>query len=283
MRAMILAAGFGTRLRPLTSDLPKPLLPVGDRPLIHYTLLLLKRYGITEVIINLHHHGKKIADALGDGAALGMKIRYSWEQQILGTGGGIKHAAEFLSGGTFLLINSDILIDLNLDKLVEYHHRRKATVSMVLRADPDVAAYGAIELDGRDRVRRILGRGSQTGGPLRQFMFTGAHILEPSVLEWIPDKGFSSITDIYIAMLQRDEKLFGYVMKGAWMDLGTPERYQEANRLLASGRLKLGYLKPSGAAPVLRLPKSPRKSPGARRQADAAAPGKSSRASRSGR
>ncbi|MEW6324494.1 MAG: nucleotidyltransferase family protein, partial [Nitrospirota bacterium] len=207
MKAMILAAGLATRLRPLTNDLPKALLPVAGRPLIHYTLLLLKRYGITDVIINLHHQGKKIADSLGDGAELGMRIRYSWEPAILGTGGGIKHAGEFLAGGAFLLINGDILIDLNLDKLAEYHHRRKATVSMVLRADPDAAAYGAIEIDEQDRVRRILGRGSQTGGPLRQYMFTGTHILEPSVLEWIPGGGFSSITDIYIAMLLRNEKL----------------------------------------------------------------------------
>jgi len=281
---MILAAGLATRLRPLTNELPKALLPVANRPLIHYTLLLLKRYGITDIVINLHHHGKKIADALGDGATLGVRIRYSWEPTILGTGGGIKQARQFLTGGTFLVINGDILIDLNLDKIVEGHHRRKAAVSMVVRADPDAATYGAIELDGHDRIRRMLGRGSQTATPLRQFMFTGVHLLEPSVIEAIPGSGFSSITDVYISMLLRDEKLFGYVMKGTWMDLGTPERYREADRLLGAGQLKLGYLKPAVVAqePALQPARqtAPR-TPSATRPAKAS--GKSSRVSRTGR
>jgi NDP-sugar pyrophosphorylase family protein len=284
MKAMILAAGFGTRLRPLTNELPKALLPVANRPLIHYTLLLLKRYGITDIVINLHHQGKKIADALGDGAAMGVRVRYSWEPTILGTGGGIKQARQFLTGGTFLVINGDILVDLNLDKIVEGHHRRKAAVSMVVRADPEAAAYGAIELDGHDRIRRILGRGGQTAGPLRQFMFTGVHLLEPSVIDAIPGNGFSSITDVYIAMLLRDEKLFGHVMKGAWMDLGTPERYQDADRRLSNGQLKLSYLRPSGVGqePTLQ-PLPQRKADRPRRQANTAAQGKASRVSRTGR
>jgi len=243
MKAMILAAGLGTRLRPLTEETPKALLPVAGRPLIHYPLLLLKRYGITEIVINLHHHGHKIADALGDGRDIGLRLQYSWEPTILGTGGGIKAARRLLGESTFLVMNSDILVDLNLDKVVEFHHRRKSAVSMVVRPDPQAAQYGAIELDQQDRVRKIIGRGEGVGA-LRQFMFTGVHILEPFVFDLIPGHGFSSITDVYIAMLQRNDKLFGYVTKAAWMDLGTPERYQEANRLLGAGELRLSYLKP---------------------------------------
>jgi len=249
MKAMILAAGLGTRLRPLTEETPKALLPVAGRPLIQYPLLLLKRYGITDIVINLHHHGNKIAAALGDGQDMGLRLHYSWEPTILGTGGGIKQARQLLGGGTFLVMNSDILVDLNLDKVVEFHHRRKSMVSMVVRSDPEAAQYGAIELDAQDRVRKIVGQGSHAAGALRQFMFTGVHILEPSVFDAIPGQGFSSITDVYIAMLQRNEKLFGYIMKGAWMDLGTPERYQEANRLLGAGQLKLSYLKPAESTP----------------------------------
>ena len=243
MKAMILAAGLGTRLRPLTNTQPKALLPVANRPLIHYTLLLLRRFGITDVVINLHHHGEKIVEALGDGSSLGMQIRYSPEPKILGTGGGIKQAHELLTGGTFLVINSDILIDLNIDKLVECHHRRRAAVSMVVRADHEATHYGAIEVDTHERIRRILGRGGPAPRTLRQFMFTGVHILEPRVFDFVPDTGFSSITDIYIKMLTHGEKLFAYVTKGAWMDLGAPERYNEANRQLESGQLKLGYLR----------------------------------------
>ena len=107
MKAIILAAGFGTRLRPLTNNTPKPLLPVGDRPLIQYNLMLLKKYGITEVAINLHYHGEKIRETLGDGRKLGMQIVYSEEPEILGTGGGIKKVSRFLSDGTFLAIRTD--------------------------------------------------------------------------------------------------------------------------------------------------------------------------------
>jgi len=249
MNAMVLAAGLGTRLRPLTDETPKALLPVAGRPLIQYVLQLLKRYGITEIVINLHHHGDQIAEALGDGRALGLRLRYSREPVILGTGGGIKQARRWLGNSTFLVINSDILIDVNLDKVIEFHQRRKAAVSMVVRPDPDADAYGAIELDAQDRVRRIVGQGGAGAGPLRQFMFTGVHLLEPSVLDLIPGHGFASITDVYIAMLQRDEKIFGYVMRGAWMDLGTPERYEAANRQLGSGALTLSYLKPAEPAP----------------------------------
>jgi NDP-sugar pyrophosphorylase family protein len=262
MKAMVLAAGLGVRLRPLTDTLPKALIPVAGRPLIHYPLLLLKRYGITDIVINLHHHGKMIVEALGDGRAMGLHLRYSWEPTILGTGGGIKQARSLLGKTAFLVINSDILVDLNLDKVVEFHHRRKSAVSMVVRADPRAAQYGAIELDGQDRIRTIIGqgRGGAEAGTLRRFMFTGVHILEPSVFDAIPGPGFSSIIDVYIAMLQRDERLFGYVMKGAWMDLGTPERYHEATRLLEAGQLRLSYLKPAAPAPP-RAARTPRKSP----------------------
>jgi NDP-sugar pyrophosphorylase family protein len=248
MKAMVLAAGLGTRLRPLTDTIPKALLPVAGRPLIHYPLLWLKRYGITEMVINLHHHGQQIIDTLGDGRAMGLTLHYSREPTILGTGGGIKQARRLLGETPFLVVNSDIVIDLDLDQLVEFHHRRKSTVSMVLRADPDAERYGIVELDGQDRIQTIVGRGRAGTAGLRRLMFTGVHLLEPSVFDAIPGDGFSSITDVYIAMLQQDERLCGYVMKGTWMDLGTPERYQDADRRLRTGQLTLSYLKAAESA-----------------------------------
>src|SRR3954466_14571451 len=126
MKAILLAAGLGTRLRPLTDNMPKPLLPVGDRPLIEYNLMLLKKYGITEVAINLHYHGEKIRECLKDGRDLGMKILYSEEPEILGTGGGIKKISHFLSDWDLLGINGGILVDIDLDKVVEFHRMKKA-------------------------------------------------------------------------------------------------------------------------------------------------------------
>lgn len=243
MKAIILAAGFGTRLRPLTNNTPKPLLPVGDRPLIQYNLMLLKKYGITEVAINLHYHADKIRDALKDGREMGMQILYSEEPEILGTGGGIKKVSRFLSDGAFLAINGDILVDINLDKLVEFHRLKKAVATMVLREDPDVETYGKIELDSKSRIRRFLGQPAWQGEKLTPYMFTGVHILEPQILEYIPARGFSPVTDAYLAMLKKDERLFGYLMKGYWRDLGTPESYQQARAEIGKGSVRLSYIR----------------------------------------
>ncbi len=242
MKAMILAAGLGTRLRPLTDRLPKPLLTVGDRPLIHYGLLLLRRYGITEVMINLHHFGDQLRAALGDGSALGMRIRYSQEDDILGTGGGLRKVADFFADGTFVLMNGDILIDLRLDQVVRQHRSVQAAATLVLREDPAADRWGAIETDAAGRIHRILQKGASAGPPLTKYMFTGAHVLEPRVFEYIPAARFYSIIDAYIEMLTKDERLFGYITDGFWLDLGTPERYREAHEQRLAGGLPLTFL-----------------------------------------
>ena len=243
MKAIVLAAGFGTRLRPLTNNTPKPLLPVGDRPLIQYSLLLLKKYGITEVVINLHHQGKKIEQMLGDGRTLGMQILYSEEPEILGTGGGMKKASQFLSGGTFIAINGDILVDINLDKVLEFHRWKRSVATMVLREDPDVETYGAIELDSKGRIRRFLRQPDWEGEKLLPYMFTGIHVLEPKIFKYIPSHGFSPVTEAYQSMLKKDERLFGYPMKGYWRDLGTPKSYQQAKADFKKGAVRLSYIR----------------------------------------
>lgn len=252
MKAMILAAGLGTRLRPLTDHLPKPLLPVGGHPLIYYNLLLLKKYGITDLFINLHYQGEKIVKEIGDGARFGMKITYSEEPQILGTGGGIKNIESAIARGTFIVINADILIDLNLDKVVEFHHKKKGAATLVLREDPEVERYGAIEVDRKGQIRNILGSVIPSISPLsgvkekklRRLMFTGVHIMEPRVMDFIPPGKFYAITDAYIKMLQDGEKLFGYPMRGYWNDIGVPDRYKKADQDMREGSVRLHYTRP---------------------------------------
>lgn len=243
MRAMILAAGLGTRLRPYTNELPKPLLPVGDRPLIHYNLLLLEKYGITDVVINLHHHGEKLRKALGQEFKTGLRIVFSEEPQILGTGGGVKKVSPFFDSRTFILVNGDILVDLNLDKVVEQHFRKRAVATMVLREDPEAERWGVIGVDAQGRVRRVLDQGDWEGEKLQKYMFTGVHVLEPRVLDYIPPARCYSITDAYMEMVKKGEKIFGYVMKGFWMDLGTPERYQKTHQRMKKGGVRLSYLR----------------------------------------
>lgn len=238
MKGIILAAGFGRRLRPLTDQIPKPLLPVGGRCVIHHTLLLLKKYGITEVFINLHYHADKIKIALGNGSSFGMKITYSEEPEILGTGGGIKKIYSHLGREDALVINGDILIEVNLDHLMAFHQERAGAATLVLRAQ-DSEEFGVIEIDSSDQIRNILGQVPSQGGRLRHCMFTGAQMISQTVVDAIPEGVFSSITDTYIEMLRRGERLFGYTMQGYWNDIGLLARYQEADRDVKGGRFSI--------------------------------------------
>ena len=229
MKAMILAAGLGTRLRPLTDTLPKPLLPLGGRPLITYTLDWLKRFGITEVVINVHYLREKIMQTLGDGRRFGMTIVYSEEPELLGTGGGIKKAQPHLSDGAFVVVNADVLIDLDLRSVVAFHGHKGGEATLVLREDAAVQ-FGAIQIDRRDRIRSILAQPPWEDAAARTRMFTGVHIIAPALLDAIPTGQACSITDIYIARLKAGAALYGYTMQGDWDDLGHRDRYDQAVR-----------------------------------------------------
>lgn len=163
---MILAAGFGSRLRPLTDRMPKPLIEVAGKPLIAYALALLRAAGIREVIINLHHRGDAIRAALGSGAGYGMSITYSVEDPILDTGGAIKKAQPFLEGGRFAVLNADIICDVDLRQVIAWHEQRGSVATMVLRHDYDMRRYGVIEIDGNGRIRRFLGQPEAVDEPL---------------------------------------------------------------------------------------------------------------------
>lgn len=246
MKAMVLAAGYGMRLRPITNNLPKALVPVAGRPMIEYSLLLLRYHGIQEVVINLHHLGEKIEEYLQDGKRLGLQITYSRERELLDTGGGLLQARSFLEGGTFIVINSDILIDLSLSDPIAFHREKKGAATLVLRPDPLADQYGAIETASDGKIHRFLG--FQPSGPapkpLTKQMFTGVQVLEPGIFEYMEDKGpFSTTRQTYPRMLRELEPLYGFPFQGFWQDLGTRERIKEAEEKLATGEVKLHYLR----------------------------------------
>lgn len=239
MKAMILAAGLGTRLRPLTNTIPKPLLPVGGTPLIVWNLLLLRHHGIRDVIINLHHLGDLIEKELGDGSTVGMRISYSHEPRILGTGGGLKQAERFFEGESFLVLNGDTLCDLDVGALCQFHREENPLATMVVRDDPDVDRWGALELDVDQRILRINGRGRGGEGPVVKRMFAGVHIIHPRLLRTLPAGRESSIIDAYAREIERGEPVFGYTLHGYWSDVGTPQRYAEAQADIQRGLLRL--------------------------------------------
>ncbi len=239
MKAMILAAGLGTRLRPLTDVTPKPLLPVAGTPMIVWNLLLLKRHGIREVVVNLHHLGTMIPQALGDGASFGMRIIYSHEPMILGTGGGIKQAEPHFNGEPVLILNGDTLFELDLGALMAFHRERQAAATLVLRQDPEAARWGLVEVTDQAEVVRITGRGRSEPTPTTGRMFAGIHILHPRLLRALPVGKESSIIDAYVRGIQERERILGYDFTGYWSDVGTPERYAQVERDAAAGLLSL--------------------------------------------
>jgi len=238
-RAMILAAGYGTRLRPITETLPKPLLPIAGRPLIVWTLLLLRRHGVTEVVINLHHLGHLIERALGDGSQFGLRITYSKEPVLLGTGGGLKQAEPFFAGEPFFVLNGDTLVDLDLGALADAHRRSGALATMAVRADPEADRWGAVELDAAGRVLRINGRGKLLEGPTRTRMFAGVHLMHPRLLADVPAGRESSVIEAYIRVIEGGATVLGYELSGYWSDVGTPERYAQARRDAEAGIIDL--------------------------------------------
>lgn len=239
MKAMILAAGLGTRLRPLTNTIPKPLLPVAGTPIIVWNLLLLRRHGFREVVINLHHLGPMIEQTLGGGEQYGLRISYSREPVILGTGGGIKQVEPFFSGEPFLVVNGDTLFELDLDALIAFHRRHAAAATLVLRKDPEAERWGLVEVGSGYRIVRIAGRGVPDTAPTEPRMFTGVHILHPRLLRDVPKGRASSIIDAYVTAIQSGEAVLGYDAEGYWSDVGTPERYAQTERDAEAGLINL--------------------------------------------
>ena len=233
-RAIILAAGRGSRLRPLTDTVPKPLVPAGGKPLIEHGLALLKAHGIKDVVINVHHLREKILSELGDGARLGMNLQYSVEEELLDSGGGIRQAAQFMDrhgnpseeNTPLLVLNADVVTDVSLTRLLAEHQRSNASISLVLREDPQAAAYGLFGTDAQGRIRRFLGKGAPAAG-LREYMFASVQVLKPEILRKMPLEGaFSTMRGLYPQLFAAGEPFQGFIHRGRWYTSDTPEDLQ---------------------------------------------------------
>ena len=220
---MILAAGLGTRLRPLTDKKPKALIPVVNRPVIARNIDYLKRHGINKIAVNVHHQYQKIVDYLDFGKPFGVDIDVRAESQLLGTGGGIKNCSDFFKGESFIVINSDILTDINLEKAYYSHVDSGSIATMVLH---DFEPFNQIRIDNRNRIIDISHQKKTD-----RFAFTGIHIMEPDILSHIPLSEYSDIIDCYRALILSNESINGYVSeKHYWRDIGNPKSYIIANK-----------------------------------------------------
>lgn len=246
MKGFILAAGLGSRLAPVTNEVPKPLLPVGNLPLVHYAILMLRHFGIVDLVINTHHLAPFIEQALGDGAALGVKIQYSRETELLGTGGALKAMHEVLTE-PFVVVNSDVIIDLDLNAVLAHHQRVGALATMVLRPSPS-ADLARIETDETGRIVRLFAHGEPIAaakGGLQPYMFTGVHVIEPRFLEYLPEGIPTCVVHYgYAKALANGEMLYGALCDGFWTDAGTPEDYLAANAAAIARGFVLPYADP---------------------------------------
>lgn len=240
MRAVVMAGGEGSRLRPLTSGRPKPLVPVANRPIMEHILLHLARHGVDEVVATLYYLGDEIREYFGDGEDLGVKIRYSVETQPLGTAGSVKKAEEWLrDGGTFAIVSGDALTDIDLQKAVEFHKRKGALATLVLASMPNPLEFGVVVADEEGRIQRFLEKPSWSE-VFSDTVNTGMYILEPEVLDMMePGKAYDWSGDIFPKLLAEGKPLFGYVMEEYWADVGSLGQYREAQEDLLSGRVML--------------------------------------------
>jgi len=236
MKAMVLAAGFGSRLRPLSYEQPKPLFPVMNRPVIEHTLALLKSVGITDVVINLHHKGNKISEFLEDGSRYGIRLHYSKEDPILGSAGGIKAAQKFLDGDAFIVINSDVVTDIDLKELIHFHREKNSCLTLVLKPKQPSGQSDPIAIDDNNRVTHFS---PEVPDMMRKFIFTGIQVMEPTIFNSIPPNIFIGTTDKFFPkMVEEKQPVFAFVHKGYWSDIGNRADYLQTHWDCLNGKIK---------------------------------------------
>ncbi len=236
MKAMVLAAGLGERMQPLTWRCAKPALPLLNRPFILHMLEYLARSGASQVAINLHYHPETVRALEPEIRSLGLRVFFSEEPAILGTGGGLKQAEKFLADGTLIMVNSDFVTDCPLLLALNHHRESRALATLVLIPFVEGTEYGAVEMDEDGRILRIAGRPGPPTGRAR-YHFTGIHILDPAIFREISAGVKSEINrEVYPRLIEKGAPVHGYVHAGFWRELGTPRRYLQGSLdLLAMG------------------------------------------------
>jgi mannose-1-phosphate guanylyltransferase len=237
MRAMIMAAGIGTRLRPVTDLMPKPMVPIVNRPALHHILRLLAKHGFAEVVINLHHLPDAITDYFGDGASIGMQLSYSYETELLGTAGGVKNNAAFLGGGTFLVMSGDAVTDIDLPALLASHRRHGSIATMAVKQVSDPSLYGVVVTDTAGRVTGFQEKPRREDA-LSDLCNCGIYVFEPEILSLIPEGRFDDFGRRLFPDLLREQVPFhAYALSEYWNDVGNLTEYLRSNGDALAGRV----------------------------------------------
>src|SRR6184192_689001 len=238
MRAVVMAGGEGTRLRPLTSNQPKPMVPIVGKPCMEHILELLRQHGLTDVVVTVAFLPQAIRSYFGNGESLGMTVEYSVEESPLGTAGSVRLASARL-GDTFLVISGDALCDIDLTSLVRFHQEKGAAVTIGLKSVENPLEFGIVVTDADGRVERFLEKPSWSQ-VFSDTINTGIYVLEPEVLRHVPtDRPFDFSKELFPYLLEMGRPLYGYVMDGYWQDIGNLDQYRQANYDALDGRIAL--------------------------------------------
>lgn len=236
MKAVILVGGEGTRLRPLTYSMPKPMVPILNRPFLEHMLGYMKNHRIDDVILALCYLPDHIRDYFGDGGDFGVKLTYVIESSPLGTAGAVKNIAQHLDE-TFFVFNGDVFTDMNLSEMLETHRRKSAKATIALTPVDDPSMYGVVETEADGRVKCFVEK------PRREEATTnminaGTYILEPSLLKYIPpNENYMFERGLFPLLLERGEPFYGFSSQAYWIDIGTPEKYMKVNNDLLTGKI----------------------------------------------
>ncbi len=238
MKAVIMAGGFGTRLRPLTCNLPKPMVPMANRPMMEHIVTLLKRHGITNIVATLFYQPDIIAGHFGDGSGHGVHMQYRRADADYGTAGSVRNAKDFLDE-RFIIISGDVLTDFDLTAAIRYHEQKKAKATILLTHVPDPLQFGVVITRDDGKIIRFLEKPAW-GEVFSDTINTGIYILEPGVMDLVPEKEeFDFSKNLFPLLLEQDMGLFGFVAEGYWRDIGNLNEYQEAHMDVLRGRVLL--------------------------------------------
>jgi len=234
LKAVILVGGPGTRLRPLTFETPKSMVPVLNHPFMEYTLAYLKKAGVEDIILTLNYLPDAIRGVFGDGRKFGVRLTYCIEESPLGTAGAVKNAEKYLDG-TFLVLNGDVFTDLDIADMLASHRAKKAKATISLQWVDNPSAFGVVETDGDKRVGKFIEK-PPPGQETTNWINAGTYALEPEVLKYIPAGHYMFENGLFPLLLERDEPVYGYPFRGYWLDMGTPAKYLSLNSDLLLAR-----------------------------------------------
>ena len=238
MKAVVMAGGFGTRLRPLTSNIPKPMVPLANRPMMEHIVTLLKRHGVRDIVSTLFYQPDVITSHFGDGSKFGIRMQYRKAEADYGTAGSVRNAKDFLDD-RFLVISGDVLTDFDLTAAVRYHEEKRAKATLLLTRVPNPLQFGVVLTGDDGKIIRFLEKPSW-GEVFSDTINTGIYILEPDVLDLIPEKAeFDFSKNLFPLLLERNMGLYGFVCDGYWKDIGSLNEYQDANMDALRGQVKL--------------------------------------------